>query len=1080
MKKNGDYFWFEKPNKNFHRFNLTMKIFIVLLICGSLNAMASPSSSLSTDNPLVLKSSLVDGLPGISSDLQQQKSISGTVTDAESKQPMPGVNVLIKGTTIGTLTDGNGKYTISAPDPNTSILVFSFIGYGTKEVPVAGLSTVNLALEAELTGLEEVVVVGYGTVKRKDLTGAVTSVSNEKLKDFTVARIDQAMVGKIAGVQITQSTGAPGDAPLIRVRGIGSISAGASPLYVIDGVPGGSIDALTPSDIESIDVLKDASASAIYGSRGANGVIIVNTKRGKTGEAKIGFDMHYGWQQVSRKPSFLNAKEQAQYAYYSMKNSNEDSGYSTTGDPTTWHFPLPQPFVDVINGTNTTDNDLLDYIFVTAPEKEYQLTASGGSENFKYAVSIDHLNQDGIILNSNFKRYSVRANFDAKLSKRLDLQFNLNPSYTTRNIVPSAGTGAGQGEQTTAQAVAWISLFPAYNPDGSYYIIDQAVSMTVWHPVAVAKEITNIQRNSLILGNVKATYRITDDLKLSILGGISLGTMEREKFTPQLPAFINNTATGSENSSFGYNWISENTLDYNHSFGKHNLSALVGFTAQKDWGQASNFTSTKYPNNLVPTLNAVSGIITGGAASISEWSILSYLGRINYNFNNKYYVTASYRTDGSSRFGANKKWGSFPSAALAWRISEESFLKDVSFLSELKLRTSYGRTGNNNIGNYAHLATIGYDKYPFGGVQNGGFHQAVIDNPNLTWETQSQIDAGFDISLFEQRVSFTVDYFHSINSDLLLNVNIPSTTGFNTTLRNIGEVKNTGWEFTTSTVNLKGKFQWTTDFNISTYKNEVMKLGPTGDPIYSGGNVTEIGQPIGMFYGWVSDGIFMNQAELDAGPIFGKGTKNQSRMGDVRWKDISGPAGVPDGIIDTFDKTIMGNPYPDFYYAMTNRFAFQNITLSVSLQGSYGNDILSEARVGACNGRGTRVRMYSILGDYWISPDQPGAGTSNSFRPNDTPTGNNRGSWNDRYVDTGTFTRINNITLGYTLPSQISKKIMMSSLRIYVSSNNPFTFSKNTGFNPEVSDHSDNLTPGNDLNDFPVPKSFLVGLNVVF
>ena len=627
-------------------------------------------------------------------------------------------------------------------------------------------------------------------------------------------------MGKIAGVQITQSSGGPGDAPLIRVRGIGSISAGASPLYVIDGVPGGNIESVAPADIETVDVLKDASAAAIYGSRGANGVIIINTKRGKAGDARISFDAHYGIQRVSRRPEYLNAKEQAEYAYYAQRNSNLKQGYSVEGDPTKWRIPVPKPFMDVINGINTTDNDLLDYILVDAPEKEYQLTTSGGSDKFKYSLSINHLDQDGIILNSNFKRYSARANFDINVSKKLDIQVNLNPSYTTRNIVPSAGTGAGQGEQTTAQAVAWISLFPAYKPDGSYYVIDQAVSMTVWHPVAVAKEITNKQRDTRLYSNARITYRILDDLKLTILGGINLDNRERLKFTPQLPAFVNNVATGTETNSHGVNWISENTLDYTRTFGKHNVSALAGFTAQKDWGISSSFTSNKYPNNLVPTLNAVSGIITGGTSNVGEWSILSYLGRINYNFDNKYYITASYRTDGSSRFGANKKWGVFPSGALAWRISEENFLKDISVLSDIKLRASYGRTGNNNIGNYAHLATINYTRYPFGGVENGGYAQAEIANPNLTWETQSQTDFGIDVSLFEQRVSFTVDYFHSINSDLLLDVNIPSTTGFTSTMRNIGKVKNVGWEFTASTLNTKGKFEWMTDFNISTYKND--------------------------------------------------------------------------------------------------------------------------------------------------------------------------------------------------------------------------------------------------------------------
>lgn len=1006
------------------------------------------------------------------------RKVSGKVTD-QIGAGIPGATVAVKGASIGIITDSEGRFNLSIP-ADAKILVFSFVGMNGQEIAIENKKIFNVVLSEANTQLDEVVAIGYGTMKKKDVTGSVGSVDTKQLKEINVTRADQALVGKIAGVQISQSSGGPGDAPLVRIRGIGSISAGAGPLYVVDGVPGGSIDALTPSDIESMDVLKDASASAIYGSRGANGVIIVNTKRGKLGEAKISFDSHYGWQQISRRPEFLTGKEQAQYAYYAIRNSNLDAGNDVSGDPSKWKFPLPQPFNDVLNGTNTVNNDLLDHIFRTAPEKEFQVTASGGSENFKYSVSLDHLDQDGIILNSYFKRYSVRANFDAKLSKRLDLQFNLNPSHTVRNIVPSAGTGAGNAEQTTSQATAWITFFPAYKDNGDYNLIDQAVSMTLWHPVAVAKEITNLQKDTRLLGNIKITYKITDDLKFNVLGGVNLSNMGRMKFTPQLAAFVNNVATGSQFSTEGINWITEYTLDYNHTFGLHSFSGLAGFTAQHDWQQSSSFTSNKYPNNLVPTLNAVSGIITGGTSNINEWSMLSYLARINYNYKSKYYATASYRTDGSSRFGSLKKWGVFPSFALSWRVSQENFLKNVSFLNELKLRASYGRTGNNNIGNYAHLATINYEKYPLGGAQNGGYSQAIIANPSLTWESQSQTNGGLDVRLFDRRLSFSVDYFHSINSDLLLDVNIPSTSGFNSTLRNIGKVQNTGWEFTVSTVNLKGKFEWTTDFNFSAYRNKVLKLGPSGDPIYVGGNVTMIGQPIGMFYGWVTNGIFMNQSELDKGPIFGAGTKNASRMGDVRFVDVSGPTGVPDGKIDSYDKTIMGNPYPDFYYGMNNHFSYKNFTLNISLQGSYGNDILSEARVGATNGRGTRLRMYSIMRDYWISPEKPGAGTSNSFRPNDTPTGNNRGSWNDRYVDTGTFMRINNMTLGYLLPSKIVSKLTLSSLRIYVSSNNPFTFSKNTSFNPEVSARSNNLQPGNDLNDYPIPKSVMIGVNVVF
>ncbi|MEJ7828905.1 MAG: SusC/RagA family TonB-linked outer membrane protein, partial [Segetibacter sp.] len=566
-------------------------------------------------------------------------------------------------------------------------------------------------------------------------------------------------------------------------------------------------------------------------------------------------------------------------------------------------------------------------------------------------------------------------------------------------------------------------------------------------------------------------------LKLNVLLGGSLFSNRGMRFAPQLPALFNQPASGNDNSSQITNWLTEYTLNYNKAFGKHTITGLAGFTAQKERGESNFLTSINYPNNLVPTLSAVSGLISNGSSDVYEWSLVSYLGRINYNYNSKYYITTSIRTDGSSRFGSNKKYGVFPSAALAWRMSDEKFLSNLTFLNELKLRASYGETGNNNIGNYEHFSTINYFKYPFGEAPVGGFAPARLANPLLTWEKQKSINAGVDVSFFNRRLVLTVDHFKSRNTDLLLLVNIPDITGFSSSLRNIGVVNNTGWEFVLNTVNLKGKFEWTTDFNVSTYKNKVVKLGPEGDPINSGGNITMIGQPIGMFYGWLTDGVFKNQAELDKGPIFSPGTASRSRMGDIRFVDVSGPSGKPDGIINSLDKTIMGSPYPDYYYGMTNHFAYKNLSLSVSLQGSHGNQILSVSRRSTFATR-SRFRNAASQNNYWKSEKDPGDG--NTPRPNDAPTGNVRGEYSQRWLDDGTYMRINNINVSYLLPESISKKMSLSSFRVYINATNPFIFTKNAGFNPDVSNSNNALTPGLDLNDYPLPKSILLGLNVSF
>lgn len=1007
--------------------------------------------------------------------VQEDRTVSGTVHDAYGN-PLSGASIMLKNNpSINTSVQSDGKFSIKVP--TNSILVVSYLGYISQEVPVENQETLQILLDEENAELEEVVVVGYGTVTRKDLTGSVASVSANQIQDLAVPRLDQALLGKIPGVQVMPVSGAPGAEPQIRVRGVGSISAGSTPLYVVDGFPIDNIQTLNPNDIESMDILKDASATAIYGSRGANGVIIVNTKRGKTGKPILGFDAYYGLQSLSKAPRFMNVQQQAQYYYDGIRNRNLDQNADVSGGASDWIFPVPQTIFEVLNGSNTTDIDALDYVLQTAPQQQYQLSASGGSENVKYAISGEYLDQEGIIINSDFKRYSFRSNLDAKLSDKLSVQLNLNGALTDENRVTESGWGGGANQSIVAQATSAQYYYPVLNNDGSYFIYrDLDASTNLFNPLALAREIKNPVQMGRFLGNVNASYAFDESWKLNVMAGATYSSMKDMRFVPRLPVFLNSPPNGTDNTAMILNWITETTLHYDKTIGDHHLAALAGFSSQQETIRDNFLASNNFPNNLVPYLSAVSGILTDGGADRNDWSLVSYLSRFNYNYKGKYYLTASIRTDGSSRFGYNSKYGLFPSAALAWRMSEEKIFNKLNFLNDLKMRLSYGQTGNNNIGNYEHFATVMYYRYNFGGSPVGGYAPDRLANPDLTWEKQRSVNIGMDASLFKNKIAFTVDYFNSRNTDLLLNVNVPAITGFNTTLQNIGEVQNTGLEFVLNTQNINRAFTWSTDFNLSTYRNKVLRLGPTGDPIISDRHITLIGQPIGMFYGLQTDGVFRNQQELDAGPIYNPGAPDRSRIGDQRFLDISGPNGVPDGVINSYDYTIIGSPYPDFFYGMTNRFSYKNWNLSVSLQGVYGNKITSTANDIRLTTR-SRSKTLDTQLNYWRSEADPGDGLTP--RPNDAPTGGVR-TVSDRYLDSGSYLRINNMTLGYALPLTLVERIRMNSLRIYISANNTFTFTKNTSFNPDVSTGIDALTPGIDYNNYPLPKSFILGINARF
>ena len=1007
-------------------------------------------------------------------------------------EPLSGVSVILRNSktnfTLGTVTDSSGAFTFSRV-PSGGPYGFNFSAIGFESQALSGYNIkddITLSLMVKLkssnTSLDQVVVVGYGTQKRKDLTGSVASVGSRDLRDLAIVRPEQALSGRAAGVQVKFADGKPGSSPQIRIRGIGSISAGVDPLFVVDGFPTDNIQTLNPNDIETMDILKDASATAIYGSRGSNGVVLITTKKGKSGKAQINFDTYYGLQEVSRVPEFLDAKQQAEYYYNSIRNRNIDLGNNVSGDPATWTLRVPQTVLDVMSGKNTNNTDALDAVLRTAPQRSYNLSISGGNEGLRYLVSGESLLQEGIVRNSDFKRYSVRANLDLRVTKNLTVALNLNPSHTVTNNAIAEGNGAGASNSIIGTATSAQPYYPLYNADGSYFVYQGIDASTdLYNPMALVNEKIDKARRTRILANLNASYTIMKGLKITAVIGGTSNNEEGFSFMPQLPAFLNNAAVGADFAISNYNWLTEYLGTYNGSIGNHNIEALVGYSAQENITRANSLGSNRFPNNQVPYLSAVSNLITTGTASRQEWSIVSELARVNYNFDGRYFLTTSIRRDGSSRFGSNRKYATFPSAAFAWQISNEHFMERMPVVSQLKLRVSYGQTGNNNIGNYASLANVNYVNYTTGGVAVSGYAPASIANPDLTWETQEQFNVGIDAGLFKGRVNLTVDRFISRNEDLLLNVNVPTSSGFSSALQNIGEVKNTGWEFVLNTVNLDGKFQWSTDFNLSTYKNEVVRLGPSGDPIIVGNtndgfNITKIGQPIGMFYGFVTDGIFMNAAELAAGPIYNKGLADATRVGDIRFKDVSGPGGKPDGIIDNNDMTENGSPYPDFYYGMTNRLSYKNIHLSFNIVGSRGNQIYADAyRIFRLNR--SRSRTFATEANYWKSETDPGDGQTP--RPVDNTTGGIRLP-GTRYMDTGTFLRFNNITLGYILPGSITEKLKASVIRFYLSANNAITITKNKSFNPDVSNSGDPLSPGHDRNNYPLPRGILLGLNVTF
>lgn len=1047
-----------------------------------------------------------------------QSILTGTVTDAASGETLAGAAVQIKGTSTGTSTDARGQYRLNLPTGTSQpTLIFSFIGYQPLEETVGNRTVVNVKLMASTNALSEVVVVGYGVQNRRDVTTSIGSVRAKDLANQPVVSFDNALAAKIAGVQVVQTSGAPGAALQVRVRGTGSISAGLDPLYVIDGVPlsrdtkfaTGStstqfpdnpinvLSTINTDDIESIEVLKDASAAAIYGSRGSNGVVLLTTKRGKEGKTTINYDSFVGFQQVNKKLDLLNAYEYATLNAEAKNNAYLDrnpTGKATDpndvrsrgiGAPSTLIAPQVVPYLSGQSGL--TDTDWQDEIFRQVPIQNHTLSISGGTgspggrpsdrTSVRYYVSGNYLDQQGIVINSGYKRYSSRANLDIK-SGRLSVGLNLNPTYSFHDLIKAEGPFLADG--IIGLAVQLAPIFPVYNPNGTYNFDANGWGFgatSILNPVAVANEVKDKLSQLRLLGNAYAQYDIAKGFTYRLSVGADVNNFQRDYYRPSIVEIRDRKGpsipTGFSRTQNYVNWLVEHTLNYNQSFGLHTISALAGFSAQKDRRTASELTATNFPNDLVQTLNA--GQVTAGSSDIQEWSLLSYIGRAQYDYNGKYLVSAALRADGSSRFGASNRWGYFPSVSAGWNVSQESFLKNSTWLNDLKIRASYGLTGNFQIPNYGSVSLLNYQNYVLGPETIvSGLAPGNSANDKLKWEKTAMLDVGFDANFFRNRLTLTVDYYNANTSDLLLNVPVPRASGFSTELQNIGKVNNQGFEFTLGTQQTFGRVGWSANANLATNRNEVRALGTSGDPIIVSGGVasaqfiTRIGEPIGQYWTMQYDGVFKNQAEIDAYP-----RTATTRPGDFRFVDVNG-----DKRIDfSSDRTVTGSYFPKYTFGFTNSFTYAGFDLGATVQGVQGNKILNLIRRYIYNSEGNGNQFRGAL-DRWQSVDNVGNGLVN--RANRLSTGSN-GEISTWHIESGSYVRIRTITLGYALPTTLLQRLHLSRARVYVTTQNPFTFTKYSGYNPDVSARPDNaLSQGEDYGTYPLARTTSIGINLSF
>jgi TonB-linked SusC/RagA family outer membrane protein len=1076
---------------------------------------------------------------------QSETLVKGQVNEVNGL-PVSGASVIATNQktnfSSGAITDSMGLFRFTKlPVGGPYSFSISIVGY---EPQIMSGYTINEGADISLliklkpitNSLDQVVVVGYGSQKKRDITTAVVGLKAADIENQPINNVAEAMMGKLSGVQVSQGTGAPGSPLSIKVRGVGTITAGSSPLYVIDGVPisGDNINTLNNNDIASIEVLKDASSAAIYGSRGSNGVVLITTKQGKkSGKAVINVNSFVAWQEVASKIQMMDAYQYADLVLDARNNSyadqmdannrrrvsqglptvgytlNDNNGIRLANTNNNTNVIIPQEIVPYLQKQpGLINTDWQDEIFRVAPMQNHSISAAGGSDNMHYYLSLDYLNQDGIIVNSGFKRYSGRMNVEGK-SGILKYGVNFSPSIITEKRVNSDGAyNSASGGGIIASALHSSPIWSVYNEDGSFNfgqnswsgntvttlpngsVVSGNAQTQAWNPVALAKLQKNDVVSNRLIGNIFTEAELMKNLRYRISVGFDIFNIKENKFRPSTIPLSNmagnpeSIATGSSSTSNEYNWLIEQTLNYNKKIGNHSFNGLLGWSTQKNDISGNDAVATSgFISNQITTLNA--GIVTNGSSSHTQWALASGIGRLQYNYKGRYLLTASMRADGSSKFGSNNKWGYFPSGSIGWRLSDEQFMTDVKFVSDFKLRASYGLTGNFNIPNYAAQGGLRNYAYVFGGVAPSvinGAAPSFLPNPNLRWEKTAQLNLGFDAAFFQNLLTLSVDVYNSNTNDLLLNVPVPISTGFASNLQNIGKVNNKGIDISLGIQHQFGNIRWSANGNFSKNINTVTQLGPGNADIISTGSVanafflTRVGQPIGSYFLPKVIGVFKNQEEVDAYPHFVDAASNfglaSARPGDFKFLDADG-----DKVIDfTKDRVIVGNYLPKFTYGFSTSLEYMGFDFSALLQGVYGNKILNLSRRFFANKEGNMNNYVSSL-NRWRSESEPGSGSD--IRANRVGKGGN-GTTSTWHVEDGSYLRIRNITIGYSLPQSICKRYSISKLRFYVAAQNPFTFTKYLGYNPEVTNRTQATTNGEDYGVYPIAKTISVGIHLTF
>ncbi|WP_246162334.1 SusC/RagA family TonB-linked outer membrane protein [Sphingobacterium phlebotomi] len=1016
----------------------------------------------------------------------QSKKVSGVVTSQQTGKPLPGVSISLQNKILG-VTDASGRFNVEVP--NDATLLFQYIGYANNEITVGDRNILQVKLLEDNKALEEVVVVGYGEVQRKDLTGAVGSVNMQDIKKAPVGSALEALAGRVAGVQVTSESGKPGSDLNIVIRGANSLTQDNSPLYVIDGFPleDANNGILNPDEIESIEILKDASATAIYGARGANGVILITTKKGEAGPPQINYTGYVGSQNIINTIDLMDG-----YEFVRLQQERDPVGsqenYFRDGLTLEDYRTLPS-------------YDWQDVIFRDATMHNHSLSVMGGNANTKYSFSGNIFDQQGIIINSGFSRKQGKITLDQNFNK---LKVGINATYSS--TLTNGSNPATPESNFSAMNYLMFSIwgyrpvsFP--NEDLLNDMVDDLANPTNdyrFNPVLSAQNELRENYNNRLIVNAYAEYPILPYLKLRITGGINNSDLRNDTFNNSKTRYGFPGSTMKVNGSILYTqsntWLNENLLTFNKKIKDHTLNAVVGLTFQENAFHRYGMSAIQLPNESKGLAGLSEGIPQPLQSIKAEWAMLSYLARLNYNYKGRYLLTTSFRADGSSKFLGDNRFGYFPSAAFAWRLIDESFMKKQTLFSDAKVRVGYGVTGNNRVSEYAAFSPISFNNssnvlngyYSWGNSLIQGLFLPNIGSPNLVWESTAQSNVGIDVGMFKNRLLFTVDYYDKRTYDLLLNASLPPSIGYLNAFKNIGETKNKGIEITVSgDIIKKQDFQWNGSFNISFNRNRIVALTENQEsltsnvfwdqdyrttPLY----IAKIGQPLGQMYGYIWDGVY-GYEDFDQQPngsyvlkpnvTTNGNTRNSIQPGDIKYSDLNG-----DGVVDNLDRTVIGRGYPIHQGGFANTFNYKNIDLHLFFQWSYGNDVFNANRLLFETGDKAHLNQYATYIDRWT----PENSTSNMPRVN----GQGPKVYSSRVVEDGSYLRLKTASVGYTFGGETLARLKIKNLRVYASVQNILTWTNYSGFDPEVAVYYSALTPGFDYSSYPRPKTFVFGLNV--